>query len=50
MGLQDVVPIAEVRVGHSIGKPSHADPDALKDTIAGQLMQDQARVDLGPIL
>jgi hypothetical protein len=26
MGLQDIVLVAEARVGHSIGKPLHTDP------------------------
>ena len=46
MRLQDVVPAAKVRIWHPVGEPSHADPDALKDTVAGQLMQHEPGIDL----
>lgn len=46
MRLQNVVPTTEVWIRHPVREPSHADPDALKDTVAGQLMQNKSGIDL----
>ena len=46
VGLQDVVTATEVRIRHPVGETSHADPDAFKDTIAGQLLQHESGIDL----
>jgi hypothetical protein len=43
---QDRVTSAEIRVRHPVGKASHANPNSLKDSVAGQLMKNEAGIDL----
>ena len=43
--LNDVyLPMLELVIDHPVGKSLPADPDALQDTVAGQLMHDQGSV------
>ena len=39
------LPVLEVRIDHPVGESFAANSDPLKDTVAGQLMHDQVRVD-----
>jgi hypothetical protein len=43
---EDRVTSAEVRVRHPVGKASHANPDALENSVAGQLMKNETGINL----
>ena len=44
------VPQLEVRVEHPVGESTHADPDSLEHTVAGQLVHDQWGLNIAGLL
>ena len=43
--LDKLSPEYKLRVGHPVGETTHADPDALKDAVACELVQHKGRLD-----